>query len=151
MEELLSGHPKRIKDSLGVSQKGFIQLEDLLKRKSKLQATRYMRTTEQLGIFLYAVVTDLSMRKLAERFQRSTETINRTYHKVMKHFLQPDFYKFALHFPTISTPLAEDIEEDSRYYPYFKDCIGAIDGTHIPISPPDNERILWRNRKGFLS
>jgi DDE superfamily endonuclease len=51
----------------------------------------------------------------------------------------------------MSTPLAEDLEEDPRYYPYFKDCIGAIDGTHIPISPPDNERILWRNRKGFLS
>jgi hypothetical protein len=30
-----------------------------------------MDTTEQLGIFLYSVSTDLSMRMLAERFQRS--------------------------------------------------------------------------------
>ncbi|KAM1460725.1 hypothetical protein TB2_044998 [Malus domestica] len=24
------------------------------------------------------------------------------------------------------------IRESTRFYPYFKDCVGAIDGTHIP-------------------
>lgn len=44
------------------------------------------------------------------------------------------------------------IEDNTKdYYPWFKDCIGAIDGTHIPISPPDSERAVYRNRKGFLS
>jgi hypothetical protein len=94
MQELLSGNPTRIKDNLGISREGFRYLEDLLIRKSNLRSSRFMETTEQLGIFLYAVVTDLSMRKLAERFQRSTETINRTYHKVMRYFLEPDFFKF---------------------------------------------------------
>jgi hypothetical protein len=75
MDELLDGHPLRIKDNLGITQEGFRQLESLLIRKSGLEVTRYMSTTEQLGIFLYAVVTDLSMRKLAERFQHSTETL----------------------------------------------------------------------------
>jgi hypothetical protein len=91
------------------------------------------------------------MRKLAERFQRSTETINRTYHKVMYHFLQPDFYKLFVKFPTENTPLSACIEDNSSFFPYFKDCIGAIDGSHIPVFPPENKRAAFRNRKGFLS
>ncbi len=96
IEELLSGHPKRIRDNMGVTKEGFLYVEDLLIRKSSLRPTRYMGTAEQLGIFLYAVTTDLSIRKLAERFQRSTETIDRTYHKVMKYFLSENVYKSAI-------------------------------------------------------
>jgi hypothetical protein len=151
MNELLTGHPARMKDNLGLSQEGFLYLENILVRKSNLRDTRYMDTTEQLGIFIYVVVTDLSMRKLAERFQRSTETINRIYHKVMKHFLWPQFYKSFVKFPTDSTPLSDCIEDSDSYFPYFKDCVGAIDGSHIPVSPPENERAAFRNRKGFLS
>jgi hypothetical protein len=110
-----------------------------------------MGTKEQLGIYLYAIVTNLSMRKLAERFQRSTETIQRTYHKVMRCFLSPYIYGSIIQNPTISTPLSFTIKDNYQYYPWFKDCIGAIDGTHIPISPPENEMAAFRNRKGFLS
>jgi hypothetical protein len=109
-----------------------------------------MGTTEQLGIFLYAVISDLSMRKLAERFQRSSETINRRYHKVMRHFLYPSFFQTAVSQPTISTPLAAQIEYNSDFFPFFIDCIGAIDGTHIPVITPTSEQIPFRNRKGFL-
>jgi hypothetical protein len=52
MEELLLGHPTRIKDNLGISQAGFRYLENLLIRKSRLKDTRHMDTTEQLGLFL---------------------------------------------------------------------------------------------------
>lgn len=149
IKELLQGHTKRIRDNLGVSQEGFIYLEDLLKKKSTLQATKYMGTTEQLGIFLYAVTTDLSMRKLAERFQRSTETINRTYHKVMQSFLYKEFYNSNIQ--TSSSSLPDYIALNHTFMPYFKDCVGAIDGTHIPISPPENVKAIYRNRKGELS
>lgn len=110
-----------------------------------------MGTTEQLGIFLYAVVSDLSMRKLAERFQRSTETINRVYHKVMQHLLYPLFLRSFLALPTASTPLAFQIEYDHDFFPFFRDCIGAIDGSHIPIIAREEARAPFRNRKGFFS
>jgi len=35
--------------------------------------------------------------------------------------------------------------------PYFKDTIGAIDGSHIPAAPPHHEHTAYWNRKGFLS
>jgi hypothetical protein len=34
---------------------------------------------------------------------------------------------------------------------FLQDCIGAIDGTHIPISISPNEQDPYRNRKGILS
>ncbi|WVZ49467.1 hypothetical protein U9M48_000826 [Paspalum notatum var. saurae] len=35
--------------------------------------------------------------------------------------------------------------------PYFKDCIGAIDGTHITITMSPNLQDPYGNRKGGLS
>ncbi|XP_023633876.1 uncharacterized protein LOC111829329 [Capsella rubella] len=43
------------------------------------------------------------------------------------------------------------IRESTRFYPYFKDCVGAIDGTHIPAMIVGNETASYRNRKGILS
>jgi hypothetical protein len=36
--------------------------------------------------------------------------------------------------PRPDTPA--QIRDSAKYYPYFKDCIGAFDGTHIPVVPP---------------
>ena len=38
-----------------------------------------------------------------------------------------------------------------KRYPYFKDYVSAIDGTHIYASIPLKDQPAWRNRKGFLS
>ena len=35
--------------------------------------------------------------------------------------------------------------------PYFKDCIGALDGTHIEAHVSLSEQPRYRNRKGTLS
>ena len=61
-----------------------------------------------LAIFLAMVGHGHCNRVLQELFQHSGETISRLIHKVLK------------------------IREDPRYYPYFANAIGAIDGTHIP-------------------
>ncbi|XP_040361961.1 uncharacterized protein LOC112164273 [Rosa chinensis] len=43
------------------------------------------------------------------------------------------------------------IRESTRFYPYFKDCIGAIDGTHIPAMVKGPEISAYRNRYGKTS
>jgi len=35
--------------------------------------------------------------------------------------------------------------------PYFKDCVGAIDGTHIPVTIPLSEQPKYFNRHGYTS
>lgn len=37
-------------------------------------------------------------------------------------------------------------------YPFFKDCLGAVDGTHINAFIPDEAEMAWNhNRKGGLT
>ena len=40
---------------------------------------------------------------------------------------------------------------DEDFYPYFRDSLGAIDGTHIPVFVPEEKRAPYRNRKGLVS
>lgn len=35
--------------------------------------------------------------------------------------------------------------------PYFKDCIGAIDGTHLPVNVPSEQQPAFRDCKGGLT
>ncbi|KGN65306.2 hypothetical protein Csa_017722, partial [Cucumis sativus] len=49
--------------------------------------------------------------------------------------------------PTNMYTIPMEIISNSKYYPFFKDCIGAIDGTHVPTSIPQNEQIPFRRRK----
>ncbi|XP_020258659.1 uncharacterized protein LOC109835073 [Asparagus officinalis] len=45
----------------------------------------------------------------------------------------------------------DKVKSESRFWPYFKDCIGAIDGTHIPCMVYNIDQTPYRNRHGFLS
>ncbi|KAL5794176.1 hypothetical protein ACOSP7_002770 [Xanthoceras sorbifolium] len=45
----------------------------------------------------------------------------------------------------------ERIRESTRFYPYFKDCIGAIDGTHIPAMVTRRDISSYCNRHGTIS
>lgn len=73
----------------------------------------------------------------------------RSFHEVLDALLilYPNFVTLPDH----NTPLSSRIEDDGRFFPFFKDCIGALDGTHISIHVPLNEQARYRNRKGFLS
>lgn len=42
------------------------------------------------------------------------------------------------------------LELDGRYR-YFKGCVGALDGGHIPVRVSKMDAAPWRNRKGFHS
>ncbi|XP_021834820.1 uncharacterized protein LOC110774571 [Prunus avium] len=43
------------------------------------------------------------------------------------------------------------IRESERFYPYFKDCIGAIDGTHIPAMETGRDVSSYHNHHGTIS
>ncbi|XP_072054246.1 uncharacterized protein [Arachis hypogaea] len=78
------------------------------------------------------VKTQISqLRRTKERFQHSGETISRKFEEVLQAV-----YKMAI---DIIQPKDRDFKEvptklrnDNRYWPHFKDAIGAIDGTHVP-------------------
>ena len=59
--------------------------------------------------------------------------------KMAKDFIRPK----TPNFPTVH----KRIRDDRRAYPHFKDCIGALDGTHISVSlsPEDSVRYIGKS------
>jgi hypothetical protein len=47
--------------------------------------------------------------------------------------------------------LEEKISENNKLFPYFKDCLGALDGTHVPVFVRTLSSPAYRNRKGSLT
>jgi hypothetical protein len=76
VQELLAGHPERIRCELGVSREVFLDLLDHLS-SAGYTSSRHLSLEEQVAIFLYVCVTGLSIRHTGERFQRSNDSISR--------------------------------------------------------------------------
>ncbi|KAF5376797.1 hypothetical protein D9757_009487 [Collybiopsis confluens] len=125
--ELVHGHPERIRTELGVHLHVYIALVEQL-RLLGMADSRYVKLEEQVAIFLYMSVTGLSLRHVAERFQRANDTVSYADDPV------PDF-----------------ILNNPKFYPFFENALGAVDGTHIVCVPSAAQRDLARNRKGFMS
>ena len=51
--------------------------------------------------------------------------------------------------PTFSTEHAK--VKDTRFWPHFKGAIGAIDGSHVPVSVPEDEVVNHTCRHGYTS
>lgn len=169
--ELLGGNIHRMEEQLGVRKHVFERLVDAL-WEAGLRHTPHVTIQEQVAIFLYAATTALPNRKIAERFQRSGDTISRSvrnstrflkfvlmdrffllrmFHRVLDAILSDQFYSKFVQLPDSNTPLSDVIEKDPRFFPFFKDCIGAIDGTHVHITAPAADRAKYRDRKGGIS
>lgn len=60
-------------------------------------------------------------------------------------------YASFVKLPKEDAPVPPKIAENSKLYPFFKDCLGAIDGTHIYACVPSEDRARFRNRKNVIS
>ncbi|CAI9290452.1 unnamed protein product [Lactuca saligna] len=43
----------------------------------------------------------------------------------------------------------KEIQDKKRFYPYFKNCIWAIDGSHVRVKVPNKDAPRYRGRKGY--
>ncbi|MFQ6622115.1 hypothetical protein Gotur_002783 [Gossypium turneri] len=97
--------------------------------------------------FLYILGTNAKVAQCRERFQRSGATISQYFAIVLEEVSRMAIDLIAPKDPFFSS-IPQKIRNDSRYMLYFKDCIGAIDGTHIAAILPPNEQIPYIGRKG---
>lgn len=127
----------------------FVKLNDLLKDVGGLANTMYICTGEMIMIFIH-VLRGCTSREICERWQHSSDTISKIVHKVSDALIVcgPRIFKPA----KFGDPVQSQIANFSKFSPFFDDCIGALDGSHIPAvihSPADQGP--FRNRKKFLS
>ena len=86
VQELLHGHPERIRTELGMHKSAFRQMIFELRHMGHSDS-KYVSLEEQLAIFLYMCVTGLTIRHVGERFQRSNETISRRVEYKLWYFI----------------------------------------------------------------
>jgi hypothetical protein len=106
-----------------------------------------MSSMESLALFLIVLGQGWSFSALKNVFKHSTETLSRKFDEVLncvvamcKHYIRPLD-------PNFSTTHSR-ITSDKRMMPHFKDCIGALDGTHITATPPPHDLIRYIGRSG---
>lgn len=75
----------------------------------------------------------------------------RYFHRILNMLTCEAVYKSYVRLPAENSPTPHEVERNTKLYPFFKDCLGALDGTHIYASVPTAEKARYRNRKGFLS
>ncbi|OAY66795.1 hypothetical protein ACMD2_20249 [Ananas comosus] len=146
--DILNGHPDRGYDQFRMMTTSFVALRDVLLARDLIRGTRCMTADEQLAIFLFCVGHGVANRVLAETFQHFGETISRHFNNVLHGIvmLKNDY----LSLPPNNTMVHTRIRDNLNFHP-FKNAIGAIDGTHIPVIVPRSDQPRFRCRKGFTS
>ena len=96
-----------------------------------LKFTNKCSSIEALGMFLWMVEAPQSIRQAEDRFERSLGTIHNNFMKVLKYVC-----KLAAEIICPRDPSFSDMHprlQNPRFSPFFNNCIGAIDGTHVPV------------------
>ncbi|CAM0910115.1 unnamed protein product [Alopecurus aequalis] len=108
-----------------------------------------MSSIESLALFLYMMGAPASNSQAADRFERSVSTVSNKFHHVLDcvdrmagDYIRPNDPTF--------TEVHEKLQRP-RFWPHFKDAIGAIDGTHIPVVVAGKLKVQYTNRKGYTS
>ncbi|KAL0343125.1 UNVERIFIED_CONTAM: hypothetical protein Sangu_1199900 [Sesamum angustifolium] len=134
-EIMTTPHQGRFFDNIRMTKPCFYALVDALTSRGLLPQGQTSRVTsiEEVALFMQTVGMHKRHRDNMERFQHSLETINRRFHRVLS--------ALCAMAPELITP-PNFIEPHPRvannpdFYPYFKDCVGAMDGTLVPAWVP---------------
>ncbi|KAL3521071.1 hypothetical protein ACH5RR_019220 [Cinchona calisaya] len=122
----------------------FKQLCELLQTNGGLQPTQKATIEEQVVKFLHILSLPATNGAVSYFYRHSGETISRHFHRVLRAVitLEDQF----LRQPT-GEQIPPEILDSDRFSPYFKDWVGAIDGTHVRVKVSSNEAARYRGRK----
>ncbi|XP_010524209.1 PREDICTED: putative nuclease HARBI1 isoform X1 [Tarenaya hassleriana] len=145
--QVLNGPNERCLENFRMDKPVFYKLCDILQTRGLLRHTNRIKIEEQLAIFLFIIGHNLRTRAVQELFRYSGETISRHFNNVLNAVMAISTEFF--HPPGPDIP--HEIMDDPRLYPYFKDCVGVVDGIHIPVMVGVDEQGPFRNKKGLLT
>ncbi|KAG8376305.1 hypothetical protein BUALT_Bualt09G0049500 [Buddleja alternifolia] len=131
-------------DQLRMNKDAFANLVYILKGRGLIRDTMHSSVEEQVVRFLYIVGHNLRNRKVKFAFRRSGETVSRQFKHVLRAIISLE--DLFLKQPDGKECPAE-IKKNCKYYPYFKDCVGAIDGSHFRVKVSSSDAPRYRGRK----
>nr|XP_043613895.1 uncharacterized protein LOC122585836 [Erigeron canadensis] len=147
VDDVLNGDNDFCVENFRMDKHVFYKLCDIFQAKGLLRHTSRIKIEEQLAIFMFIVGHNLRTRAVQELFKYSGETISRHFNNVLNAIIaiSLDFFK-----PPASE-IPPEIRNDPRFYPYFKDCVGVVNGMHFPVIVGIDEQGPFRNKYGVLS
>jgi hypothetical protein len=132
-----------------------------------------LKNSSQYFYILWVIIQ--ATRDAQERFQHSGETITRYFQRCYRAWAKTVdssvliccryYYRYfnavlraMLHLygkevrlSLNEAPIPPQIYNNTKFYLYFKDCLGAIDGTHIQAHISSEDMSRFRDRLGDLS
>ncbi|KAI4319438.1 hypothetical protein MLD38_033035 [Melastoma candidum] len=144
MHDLVYRSDQTCIEQLRMNIRTFKSLCAMLQNVGKLKDTKHMMVDEQVALFLHILAHHVKNRVIKFRFHHSGETISRHFRNVLNNIIR-------LREELIKKP--EPIPEGSldEKWKWFKNCIGAIDGTYIKVIVPLKDKPRYRNRKGEIA
>ncbi|KAL2253112.1 UNVERIFIED_CONTAM: hypothetical protein Sindi_0105900 [Sesamum indicum] len=149
-EIMTTPHTGRFYHNIRMTKACFYALVDALTSRGLLPhgQTSRVSSIEEVALFMQTVGMHKRQRDNMERFQYSLETIHRRFHRVLSALC-------AMAPELITRPNFTDthprVASNPDFYPYFKDCVGAMDGTLVPAWVPQIDQNRYRSRKGRLA
>ncbi|XP_050363297.1 uncharacterized protein LOC126782157 [Argentina anserina] len=145
--EIIHGNDNRFYSALRMEKPVFYNLLHDLEVNFGVLGSNQISHLEVVALVVYVFGQGCGLRTAVERFQHSLETIWRYYNiaidvlnELAKLIIKPVDPQF--------NGVAPEILRDKRYMPHFKDCIGAIDGVHVPAFVPPEYQVPYIGRKG---
>jgi hypothetical protein len=126
----------------------FLYLCKELKERYHLRDTRKLIVEELVVMFLNTLGHGFGNRIVQEWFQHSGEIFSRHFTHVLMAVLRMAI-DIINHIDREFMDVQRKIRDDEQYWPYFKNCIGAIDGTHVPVKISPSKQIPYIGRKGI--
>ncbi|KAH6802699.1 nuclease HARBI1-like protein [Perilla frutescens var. frutescens] len=125
----------------------FMKLCSIIRDKINLEDTRHICVEEMVTTFLIIVGHNDRYCNVRQRFGRSHFTTSQNFNKTLKtlNTIAPDMMVKP------STAIPAKIQESTKFMSFFKDCIGAINGTHIPAMVRGREVSSFCNCHGMQS
>jgi hypothetical protein len=117
-----------------------------LKERYHLRGIRKLTVEELVAMFLSTLGHGFGNRIVQEMFQHSGETVTRHFTRVLMAVSRM-VIDIINPIDRESRDVQSKIRDDERYWPYFKDYIGAIDGTHMPVKISPSKQIPYIGRK----
>ncbi|KAG8380409.1 hypothetical protein BUALT_Bualt06G0012400 [Buddleja alternifolia] len=144
MHDLISYNDETCINNLQMSRNAFGRLCFILENVGGLSPTKNVLVSEQVAIFLSVLAHHTKNRIVKHHFKRSGYTISTHFNNVLTALLM---------LPTLFLVKPVPIEADCRNkrWKRFKGCLGALDGTYIPLRVAQKNKARYRNRKGDVS
>nr|AYC81222.1 transposase [Oryza sativa Indica Group] len=145
----LMDRPRYFYKMFRMSPEIFHALHDLLVSTYGLSSSNNVSSIESLTMFLWIVGGPQSFSQVESHFTRSLWTVHTKFHEVLKCLRKLAKNNITPRDTTFSTEHGR-LRED-RFWPYFKDAIGAIDGSHISVVVLLDETISHTCHHGYTS